>query len=301
MQEVTNLNRLVYFAAVIDAGSFTKAAEHLGITKAVVSQQVARLEQDVGTTLLMRTTRRLQPTEAGRIFHARCVSILRETEDAFNELAEARTDPKGLLKLTAPYDYGTSVIVPIVAAFTARYPECKVELNLSDKAVDLIADNMDLAIRVGWLADSSLQARRIGSFRQLLVGSPQFAERLAQLRDPTELPALPFVANSALRESLEWVFTNEDREIRTVQLKAGIAINTTPAVMEAVKHGGGLSVLPDFLAAADMSNGGLLHVLPEWHLPSGGIYTVYPAARFRPPKVTAFVDMLTSAVKHANH
>ncbi len=301
MQEVTNLNRLVYFAAVIDAGSFTKAAEHLGITKAVVSQQVARLEQDVGTTLLMRTTRRLQPTEAGRIFHARCVSILRETEDAFNELAEARTDPKGLLKLTAPYDYGTSVIVPIVAAFTARYPECKVELNLSDKAVDLIADNMDLAIRVGWLADSSLQARRIGSFRQLLVGSPQFAERLAQLRDPTELPALPFVANSALRESLEWVFTNEDREIRTVQLKAGVAINTTPAVMEAVKHGGGLSVLPDFLAAADMSNGALLHVLPEWHLPSGGIYTVYPAARFRPPKVTAFVDMLTNAVKHANH
>jgi DNA-binding transcriptional LysR family regulator len=301
MQEVTNLNRLVYFAAVIDAGSFTKAAEHLGITKAVVSQQVARLEQDVGTTLLMRTTRRLQPTEAGRIFHARCVSILRETEDAFNELAEARTDPKGLLKLTAPYDYGTSVIVPIVAAFTARYPECKVELNLSDKAVDLIADNMDLAIRVGWLADSSLQARRIGSFRQLLVGSPQFAERLAQLRDPTELPALPFVANSALREPWEWVFSNEDQEIRTVQLKAGIAINTTPAVMEAVKHGGGLSVLPDFLAAADVSNGALLHVMPEWNLPSGGIYTVYPAARFRPPKVTAFVDMLTSAVKHANH
>lgn len=301
MQEVTNLNRLVYFAAVIDAGSFTRAAEHLGITKAVVSQQVARLEQDVGTTLLMRTTRRLQPTEAGRIFHARCVAILRETEDAFNELAAARTDPKGLLRVTAPYDYGTSVVVPIVAAFTARYPDCTVELNLSDKSVDLIADNMDLAIRVGWLVDSSLQARRIGSFRQLLVGSPQFAEQVSLLRDPTELPALPFVANSALRESLEWVFTHKNREIRTVQLKAGIAINTTPAVMEAVKHGGGLSVLPDFLAAADMANGSLLHVLPEWHLPSGGIYTVYPAARFRPLKVTAFVDMLASAVKHSSH
>lgn len=301
MQEVTNLNRLVYFAAVIDAGSFTRAAEHLGITKAVVSQQVARLEQDVGTTLLMRTTRRLQPTEAGRIFHARCVAILRETEDAFNELAAARTDPKGLLRVTAPYDYGTSVVVPIVAAFTTRYPDCTVELNLSDKPVDLIADNMDLAIRVGWLVDSSLQARRIGAFRQLLVGSPQFAEQVSLLRDPTELPALPFVANSALRESLEWVFTHKNREIRTVQLKAGIAINTTPAVMEAVKHGGGLSVLPDFLAAADMANGSLLHVLPEWHLPSGGIYTVYPAARFRPLKVTAFVDMLASAVKHSSH
>lgn len=298
MQEVTNLNRLVYFTAVVDAGSFTKAAEHLGITKAVVSQQVARLEQEVGTTLLMRTTRRLQPTEAGRIFHARCVSILRETEDAFNELAEARTVPKGLLRITAPYDYGTSVVVPIVAAFTDRYPDCKVELNLSDKSVDLIADNMDLAIRVGWLADSSLQARRIGSFRQLLVGPPQLADKMAVLRDPTELSALPFVANNALREPLEWTFTNDNRKVRTVQFKADIAINTTPAVMEAVRYGGGISVLPDFLVAGEMSSGGLIHLLPKWHLPSGGIHTVYPAARFRPPKVTAFVDMLARAVKH---
>lgn len=297
MQEMTNLNRLVYFAAVVDAGSFTKAAEHLGITKAVVSQQVARLEQEVGTTLLMRTTRRLQTTEAGRIFHARCVSILRETEDAFSELAEARTDPKGLLRITASFDYGTSVVVPIVAAFTARFPDCKVELNLSDKAVDLIADNMDLAIRVGWLADSSLQARRIGSFKQLLVASPQFADRIAQLRDPKDLPALPFVANAALREPLEWTFTHDDRGTRTVKFQSGIAINTTPAVMEAVRHGGGMSVLPDFLALGEMSGGSLIPVLPAWHLPSGGIYTVYPAARFRPLKVTAFVDMLASAVK----
>lgn len=297
MQEMTNLNRLVYFAAVVDAGSFTKAADHLGITKAVVSQQVARLEQEVGTTLLMRTTRRLQTTEAGRIFHARCVSILRETEDAFSELAEARTDPKGLLRITASFDYGTSVVVPIVAAFTARFPDCKVELNLSDKAVDLIADNMDLAIRVGWLADSSLQARRIGSFKQLLVGSPQFANRIAPLRDPKDLPALPFVANAALREPLEWTFTDNDGEIRTVKFQSGIAINTTPAVMEAVRHGGGMSVLPDFLALGEISSGNLIPVLPAWHLPSGGIYTVYPAARFRPPKVTAFVDMLASAVK----
>lgn len=297
MQEMTNLNRLVYFAAVVDAGSFTKAAEHLGITKAVVSQQVARLEQEVGTTLLMRTTRRLQTTEAGRIFHARCVSILRETEDAFSELAEARTDPKGVLRITASFDYGTSVVVPIVAAFTARYPDCKVELNLSDKAVDLIADNMDLAIRVGWLADSSLQARRIGSFKQLLVASPQFADRIEKLRDPKDLTALPFVANAALREPLEWIFTHDDRGTRTVRFQSGIAINTTPAVMEAVRHGGGMSVLPDFLALGEMSGGSLIPVLPAWHLPSGGIYTVYPAARFRPPKVTAFVDILASAVK----
>ena len=298
MQEATNLNRLAYFVAVVDAGSFTRAAEYLGITKAVVSQQVARLEQEVGTTLLMRTTRRLQPTEAGRMFHARCVLILREAEDALGELAQARTEPKGLLRITAPYDYGTSVVVPLVTAFTTRYSDCKVELNLSDKMIDLIADNMDIAIRVGWLADSSLQARRIGSFRQFLVGPPQLADKIAELNDPADLPSLRFVTNNALREPLEWTFTRGgDRETRTVRFKADIAINATPAVMEAVKQGGGLSVLPDFLATADVSNGRLIHILPEWHLPSGGVYTVYPAARFRPPKVSAFVDMLTDALK----
>ncbi|WP_105435301.1 LysR family transcriptional regulator [Neorhizobium tomejilense] len=297
MQDATNLNRLTYFVAVIDAGSFTRAADYLGITKAVVSQQVARLEKEVGTTLLMRTTRRLQPTEAGRMFHARCVSILREAEDALAELAQARSEPKGLLRITAPYDYGTSVIVPVVTAFTARYLDCKVELNLSHKMVDLVADNMDLAIRVGWLTDSSLQARRIGSFRQYLVGPPQLAGRIAELNGLADLPALPFVANNALREPLEWRFTRGDHETLTVRFKASIAINTTPAVMQAARQGGGLSILPDFLANAELASGRLVHVLPDWQLPSGGVFTVYPAARFRPPKVSAFVDMLIAALR----
>ena len=298
MQEATNLNRLAYFVAVVDAGSFTRAAEYLGITKAVVSQQVAKLEEEVGTTLLMRTTRRLQPTEAGRMFHLRCVLVLREAEDALRELAQARTDPKGLLRITAPYDYGTSVIVPLVTAFTARYADCKVELSLSDKMVDLVADSMDLAIRVGWLADSSLQARRIGAFRQYLVGTPELANKVAELNEPGDLPFLPFVANNALKEPLDWTFTRSaGGEARTVRFKADIAINTTPAVMEAVRQGGGLSVLPDFLVAADMARGRLVQVLPDWHLPSGGVYTVYPAARFRPPKVSAFVDLLIASVK----
>lgn len=297
MQEATNLNRLAYFVAVVDAGSFTTAADHLGITKAVVSQQVAKLEQEVGTTLLMRTTRRVQPTEAGRMFHARCVSILREAEDALGELAQARTEPMGVLRITAPYDYGTSVIVPLVTAFNSRYKDCSVELNLSDRTVDLIADNMDLAIRVGWLADSSMQARRIGSFRQVLLGSPELAGQIAALNEPADCASMQFIANNALREPLEWTFTHRDGEVMSVRFKANIAINTTPAVMEAVRQGAGLSVLPDFLTTSALSAGDLIPVLPEWQLPSGGVYTVYPAARFRPAKVSAFVDMLIAALK----
>jgi DNA-binding transcriptional LysR family regulator len=297
MQDATNLNRLAYFVAVVDAGSFTKAAASLGITKAVVSQQVARLEQEVGATLLLRTTRRLQTTEAGRIFHTRCVSILRAAEEALAELAQSRAEPKGTLRMTAPHDYGTSVIVPVVTAFTRRYPECRVELNLSDTMVDLLADNLDIAIRVGWLEDSSLQARRIGGFRQLLVGSPEFADKIAALRQPADCMGLPFVSNNALREPLEWTFTHHDGTTQTIRFETSIAINMTPAVMRAVMGGAGLSVLPDFLAASGLSNGELLPVLTDWHRPQGGVYTVYPAARFRPPKVTAFVEMLVESLK----
>jgi DNA-binding transcriptional LysR family regulator len=295
--EAMNLNRLAYFAAVVDTGSFTRAAERLGITKAVVSHQVVQLERDLGTSLLVRTTRRVHPTEAGMMFHARCVMILREAEDAFDELAQAAIEPTGTLRITAPNDYGTTVVAPVVAAFAARYPACRVEQTLSDQTMDLTSGRIDMAVRVGWLADSSLQARKIGVFQQLLVAAPAFADRIAAVRDPDDIASLPFVANMALREPLLWQFSRGDLDRRAVRLQARIGIDTTPGVLEVVRTGGGLSVLPNFLAADELASGQLIHVLPEWSLPSGGIYTVYPAARFRPRKVTAFVEMLIAAVQ----
>lgn len=297
MAESLNLNRLAYFAAVVDTGSFTRAAERLGITKAVVSQQVAQLERETGTTLLVRTTRRVQPTEAGRKFHARCALILREAEDAFDELAQAAAEPTGTLRIAAPNDYGTTTVVPVATRFAARYPACQVALTLGDEAVDLVSGEVDMAIRVGWLADSSLQARRIGSFRQLVVGAKTLADRLSEASDPEDLATLPFIANKALRDPLLWQFSRGDHERRVVRMQASVAINSTPAVLAAVRAGGGLSVLPDFLVRDDVASGRLIHALPEWRLPSGGIYSVYPAARFRPAKVTAFVEMLTAAEK----
>lgn len=294
MSDPFNLNRLAYFAAVVDTGSFTAAAKRLGITKAVVSNQVARLERDVGTTLLIRTTRRVRVTEAGRMFHARCTPILRDAEDAFDELAQAAAGPTGTLRLTAPNDYGTAVVVPVVAAYSARYPDVRVELTLSDQTMDLFADGIDMAIRVGWLPDSGLQARRIGTFEQLAVCGAEFASRF-DASEPTALAALPFVANKALREPLLWQFSRDGQDDQTVHMQAAISIDATPAVLLAVHLGGGMSVLPDFLVRSELDAGRLIQVLPDWHLPSGGIYTVYPAARFRPPKVTAFAEMLIAA------
>jgi len=295
--DLGNLRRLVYFVAVVETGSFTAAAERLGITKAVVSQQVARLEQEFRSSLLIRTTRKVRATEAGQAFYQRCTLILREAEDAFGELAEAVAEPTGTLRLTAPFDYGISVVVPAIAAFTRRYPNCKVDGVLSDQTLDIMSGNIELAIRVGWLAESNLQARKIGTFRQLLVASPGMQSQTKLFGGPEDIARLPFVANTALREPLRWDFSLNALEHREVSAQASVFLDATLAVRAAVREGAGLSVLPDYAIADDLAAGRLIQVLPQWSLPSGGIHAVFPAARFRPVKVRAFVDELVSREK----
>lgn len=287
-----NLRRLAYFVAVVETGSFTAAADRLGITKAVVSQQVARLEREFRTSLLVRTTRKVQATEVGQAFYQRCAGILQAAEHAFDDLGERAAEPSGTLRLTAPFDYGVGVVVPAIAAFTERHPACKVDAVLSDQTLDLMAGNIELAIRVGWLAETSQQARRIGAFRQVLVAPMSMRRQMAALDRPEDIAALPFVANTALREPLLWSFTRGEAEHQTVQVQASIGLDATLAVREAVRLGAGLSVLPDYAVAEDLAAGRLVEVLPHWRLPSGGIHAVFPAARHRPAKVRAFVDLL---------
>lgn len=291
---LSNLRRLTYFVAVVETGSFTAAAERLGITKAVVSQQVARLETEFRTSLLVRTTRRVQPTEAGQAFYLRCELILRQAQEAFDELAEGAAEPSGTLRLTAPFDYGVGIVVPVIAAFRQRYPACNVDAILSDQMLNVMNSNIELAIRVGWLADTSLQARQVGTFRQLLVASASMAPRVAQLQQPQEIVTLPFIANTALHEHRKWRFSRQGSQPQEVTVEAEVFLDATLAVREAVCCGMGLSVLPDFAIADDLAAGRLIRVLPQWLLPSGGIHAVFPAARYRPAKVRAFVDLLAA-------
>jgi DNA-binding transcriptional LysR family regulator len=289
---LANLKRLAYFAAVIEAGSFTAAAERLGITKGVVSQQVARLEREFRTTLLTRTTRKVVATDAGRAFYERCALILKEAHDAFDELDEVATEPSGTLRLTAPLDYGITAVVPAIAEFTRRYPQCKVDAALSDQSLDLMSGQIELAIRVGWLTDLNVQARQIGTFRQLLVAASTWQRQVARLKEPREIGPLPFVANTVLRNPTRWNFSRDEMERQNVTVRPAISLDATLAVREAVRQGAGLSVLPDFAVEEDLREGRLVRVLPRWGLPSGGIHAVFPAARFRPAKVRAFVAVL---------
>ena len=297
MIEPQTLSRLVYFVAVAETQAFTRAAARLGITKAVVSQQVARLEAELGTSLFVRTTRRVELTDTGRSLYERAVGALQEAQDAIAETAQTNNRPQGILRIVAPEAYGTIMVVPAVAKFLADYPDCRADLRFNDRIVDILAGEIDVAIRVGWLSDSSLRARRLGSFRKLVVASRRFATRLKGVDSPDGLDGLPFVGNTALPELGRWSFVDGAGARITYTRTATLAADSTGAVRAALLAGAGFSILPDFMVTEDIAAGRLVHALPQLQLPEGGIHAVFPSARFRAPRVSAFVEVLAAMIK----
>ena len=291
-----NLNRLAVFAALIRAGSFTAAAEQLGLTKAMVSQHLARLEKELGVTLLVRSTRRMALTEAGASFHSDCVRILAEAETAIERVGANRETPTGTLRITAASDHGPAVVAPALASFMLRYPQLKVDFVVGDEILDPIAERFDVSIRIGWLRDSTLRATRLAAFRQRLVAAPAHLAAQGTPRRPDDLARHPWIALSVLSSPLRWTFTSQDGARRTVRVSASAHVNNTFAAYALVLAGAGVSVLPDYLVADAIGDGRLVALLPGYRLPDGGIYAVY-AGRQPAAKVRAFIAHLRESIE----
>ena len=287
-----NLNRLVVFVAVVEAGSLTAAARRLGLAKTMVSTHMQRLELELGASLLVRTTRRLSLTDAGAAFYEASRRILRETGEAVAAAGEETADPRGTLRVSAAVDYCSNVLAPLAVELVRRYPLLKIDMIAEDRRADLIAEGVDLAIRVGRLADSSHQAVRVGSFEQWLVGRPDLFAGGVLPDQPEQAAAYPFIALTVLPNPTSHTFENRAGEKRTVRFEAAILSNTAVAVRRAALAGGGLSVMPDFAVAGDVAAGRLVRLLPDWAMPGGGIHCVFPQARHRPKKIRVFVDAL---------
>lgn len=288
-----NLNRLAVFVAVVEAGSLSAAARRLGLAKTMVSAHIQRLEAEVGASLLLRTTRRQSLTDAGEAFYEAARRIVLDAQEAISAAGRETAEPRGTLRVAAPNDYAASVVAPVAVQLHQRHPQLKVELLAGDRVVDMLKEGIDVAIRAGRLADSGLQATRIGSFTEWVVASPLLFEGRAMPRQPKELAQLPFVALSVLPQPLNWTLTSASgRARRTLRFEQVMSANTSHAVRSAVLAGGGLAVLPDYSVKAEVAAGRLVKVLPEWSLPESGIYAVFPAARHRPQKVRVFLELL---------
>ena len=284
------LNALLIFDTVVEAGSFTAAAERLGVAKAKVSVQVARLEQQLGTSLFTRTTRRVALTDAGRVLHAECKPLLQGLQDALHAVGNNDAALSGTLRISTSVDHAMQSLAPAAAEFATLHPALNIDLRSSDRIADLVAEGIDLAIRLGWLRDSSLRAVQLGEFDQYVVASPAYLRRAGKPKRPEQLAELEWLALTLLQSPLTWRFTAKSGETSTVQVKARIRTDSPGALRAMLRRGAGISVLDQYSAEEDIEAGTLVRVLADWQLPRGGVHAVYPSGRHVPPKVRAFID-----------
>jgi len=295
-----NLNRLVVFVAVVETGSITAAAKRLGLAKTMVSAHMQKLEAEIGSSLLIRTTRRLHLTEAGTLFYEACQKILQDTEAAISLASSNTTQLRGKLRVSTSIDYGITVIGPLAAELTHANPELKIEIVSSDHRVDMVAEGIDVSIRIGRLADSSHKAALIAYFEEWVVAPPElFPHGLP--KTPKELEAYPFVGLSVLPNFLHWTFARQDHASESVRFNASIVSNTSSTVKSAVMAGAGFMICPDFSVREDIAAGRLIRLVPEWSLMGGGIYAVFPASAQPSHKVSVLIAALKARADALNN
>ena len=285
----TDLNALLVFACVAEAGGFTAAAAQLGVAKAKVSLAVSRLETQLGVTLFSRTTRRVALTDAGQALYAQCVPPLRAVQDV---LAQVGTGGElaGTLRISASVDYAAHTVSRAVAAFAALHPQLEIDLRTSDRVVDMLQEGIDVALRLGWLRDSSLRATRLGDFEQYVVASPAYLAQAPRIRHPRDLAAHDWVALTLLPTPLTWKFKSARGQSRTVRVAGRLRTDSPSALRSLLLNGCGISVADQLTTADAVRTGQLVRVLPDWSLPRGGVYAVHPPGRHIAAKARAFVD-----------
>ena len=284
------------FVRTVSAGSFSAAGRQMGISPAMATKYVDALEEHLGVKLLHRTTRRLSLTEAGNDYQEACLRILPEIEEAEAIVASQRIEARGLLRMNLPLAFGSRFIVPLLPVFSHRHPAIKVELGLTDSVVDLVDGGWDMAVRIGQLADSPLQARKLSDCAMLVCAAPAYLDRNGvplRVADLAQHNCLGYTL-SVLAGHKEWGF-GRDRRVR-VAIRGDLTANNGEALLAAAVAGQGVIYQPDFIVS-DALKQGLLLALPLDH-PSyavGGIYAVYPEDRRPPAKVRLMIDYLAEA------
>ena len=291
MKNELDLNSLLLVQALAASGSFTAAAERLGSSKAKISLQIKALEQQLGVALFRRTTRQVSLTAEGALLVERCLPLLDELRTELQQLSQTDVELSGTLVISAPEDYSNRVLVPLLIEFQRLHPKLQLDLRSSDQVQDLIKQGIDLSIRIGWLQDSSHKAQRLGDFQQWLLAAPAYLEKFAPPQQPEDLTTMNLIAFTLLPTPQQWRFKQGSQSV-DLRLPSYIKTSSTQTVTSLLLHGAGLGVLPDYSAKTMLQQGLLQRLLPEWQLPGGGIYAVYPPGPHRPAKVRQFVAFL---------
>ena len=278
------------FVRTVDRGSFAAAAAELGLSAGMVGHHVRFLEARLGTSLLNRTTRRQSVTAFGRTYYERCRRILLDIEAADDEAELTRATPRGLLRLTAPLSLGTTVLPGIIATYLGRYRDVHAELVLQDHRLDLLADELDVAIRVGALPDSGLIARRLPPLRLVACASPEYLRARGHPRMPAELGAHNCLDFTHAGEPRVWRFAGSAGEA-AIPIDGNLRVNNGQALRAAALEDLGIILQPEILVAGDIASGRLVRLLSDWGAPSLPLHLLTLPARHASPKLRRFIDL----------
>ena len=295
MPGMDRLDAMAVFVAIAEAGSLSAAARRLDVPLTSVSRKLAALERALDARLVSRTTRRLALTEEGRTYFERCKRILGDVEEAELALGESQSTPAGRLVVSAPTLFGRVCLAPLVPKFLVAHRRVDLDLDLSDRYVDLVDEGVDVALRIGRLADSSLVARRLGEFRRVVCGAPDYLARRGTPKAPDDLAAHDCIAFTMLQERSEWHFAGADGREIAVRVPARLRANSADAVLEAALGGGGLALAPSWQVREHVRAGRLKLVLARFATRPAPIHALYPHARLLSAKTRAFVDFLAAA------
>jgi DNA-binding transcriptional LysR family regulator len=290
----TDLNDYLYFAEAVAHGSFAAASRALNVPKSKLSRRIAGLERRLGVCLIERSTRHFRVTELGRSFYQRCRAILEVAEDAEAIMAEALSEPSGDVRFACPTGL-LEIVAPTLPDFLRRCPKVRLQMVAIDRPVDLIQDEVDLAIRVRTRLDDSavLSMRSLGISRKILVSNRQLADVVGG--DIAQLATLPTLSTNEARGETEWVLVGEDGRSHKVRHDPRMRCSDFAAVREAAAAGTGIALLPDHACRDYLAKGKLVRVFPEWRSPDGFVHVVFTARKGLPVAMRAFIDHLVSA------
>jgi DNA-binding transcriptional LysR family regulator len=286
---------LEFFVLLAKLGSLSATARELGVTPPAATRRLAQMEQRLGVRLANRSTRKVSLTSEGELYLAQATQIVADIRAMEESVSSSRAAPKGLLRVNATLGFGRTSIAPLVSRFARRHPEVDVQLQLTDRAINLVEEAYDLGIRFGELPDTRLTARRIMSNRRFLCAAPAYLKRHGTPATPKDLAQHACILHRQNDEAYATWRLAKGRRTETVKVRGRLSSNDGDVVLGWALDGHGILVRSEWDAAKYLDSGRLAAVLPDWHLPSADLYAYYPSRQHQPAKVRAFIDFLVEA------
>ena len=280
------------FIRVVDLGSFSRAAADMGIGQPSATKLVAQLEKKLGSRLLHRSTHGVTPTEIGALYYEKCRLIAHHVDEAETVAALMQSQVQGALRISTSVAFGRRVLVPLVMRFMQAHPKLQVELSFEDRYVNLVEQGIDVAIRMGPLADSTLGVRYLGTNPWLVVASADYLNLRGTPVTPADLATHDALVYSSVQGDARWHFSGADGKAHPVLVKGPLRSNNLSALLSAARAGMGVAALPWYVASESVRSGAVQPVLTQWSLPSQEIHAVFPSPRLVPAKVSGFVEWL---------